>query len=150
LDLEKGIYMNSESFFQIKDAEGVCLAIIIKSDFSPGVTTFFSEPKYSQQIGIIKYPKDGKIKPHYHNELAREVTYTQEVLVVRQGSVRVDLFDKMLNFVKSVILLQNDVIFLVSGGHGFEMMDDCELLEIKQGPYSGVSNDKTHFDGKKI
>jgi hypothetical protein len=75
--------------------------------------------------------------------------YTQEVLVVRKGIVRVDLYDKNLHFVQNVTLLQNDAIFLVSGGHGFEMIEDCELLEVKQGPYSGVGDDKTHFEGKE-
>ena len=139
--------MQQDLVYTIKDSQNVSLAVIIKSDFSPIATTFFSEPQYSQQIGIIKYPKAGKIKPHYHNELSRQVIYTQEVLVVRKGSIRVDLYDKALKFVESVILFQSDVIFLVSGGHGFEMLEDCELLEVKQGPYSGVANDKTHFDG---
>ena len=143
-----GKNMSTETVFSIVDSENTCLAIIIRNNYSPDVTTFFSEARYSQQIGIIKYPKAGKIKPHYHNELSREVMHTQEVLVVRKGSVRVDLYDKKLNFVQSIVLSQNDVVFLVSGGHGFEMLDNCELLEVKQGPYSGVANDKTHFEGK--
>jgi hypothetical protein len=138
--------MTKKLVYRITDAEDSCLAIIIRSKYSPGATTFFSEPQYSQQIGIIKYPKAGEIKPHYHNELPREVTYTQEVLVVRKGSMCVDLYDKKLVFVQSVTLHQSDAIFLVSGGHGFKMLEDCELLEVKQGPYSGVKSDKTHFE----
>ncbi|MFQ5771606.1 MAG: hypothetical protein ACE5HX_13795, partial [bacterium] len=95
-----------------------------------------------------KYPKHGKIKPHFHNKLPREVVYTQEVLFIRKGVVKVDLFDKELNFLKSVILNKGDVIFLISGGHGFEMLEDSEIFEVKQGPYSGVERDKTHFEAK--
>ena len=142
--------MTKELVYRITDAEGSCLAIIIRSNYSPDGTTFFSEPQYSQQIGIIKYPKTGEIKPHYHNELSREVTYTQEVLVVRKGSMRVDLYDKKLDFVQSETLHQSDAIFLISGGHGFEMLEDCEMLEVKQGPYNGVKSDKTHFEGTAL
>lgn len=142
--------MTKELVYRITDTEGSCLAIIIRSDYSPDATLFFSEPQYSQQIGIIKYPKAGEIKPHYHNELPRKVVYTQEVLVVRKGSIRVDLYDKKLVFVQSVNLHQSDAIFLVSGGHGFEMLEDCELLEVKQGPYSGVKIDKTQFEGTAL
>ena len=131
--------------FKINDRDNACIAIVIRHDYSPEKTSFFSDAEYSQQLGIIKYPKGGKIKAHYHNELSREVTYTQEVLVVRKGILRVDLYDKSLLFLKSVTLFQHDAIFLVSGGHGFEMLEDCEMLEVKQGPYNGVANDKTHF-----
>ena len=136
-------------FQKILDSSGNCLAMIIRKNHIIEKTEFYSDPEYSQQVGIIKYPKAGKIKPHYHNELTRQVIYTQEVLFIRKGSVRVDIYDSELFFVDSIIVGKNDVIFLVSGGHGFEMLEDCELLEVKQGPYSGVENDKTHFEGKQ-
>jgi hypothetical protein len=130
----------------ISDSEGKVLCHIIRNSYSPSGTEFYTPESYSQQLGIIKYPKEGKIKPHYHNELVREVFYTQEVLVIRKGSVRVDLYNNStLDFHSSVILNQGDTILLASGGHGFEMLDDCEMLEIKQGPYNGVTNDKTHI-----
>lgn len=137
-----------QSFQKICDHQGISLAIIIRVDYSAEKTNFFSNPEYSQQVGIIKYPLGGKIKPHYHNELSRQVVFTQEVLVIRNGTVKVDLYSSTLEWVDSIVLDKGDVIFLISGGHGFEMMEDCEMLEIKQGPYSGVGNDKTHFAGK--
>jgi hypothetical protein len=77
--------------------------------------------------------------------VTREVHYTQEVLFIRKGKVKVNLYDNDLNFICSKVLEKNDVILLASGGHGFEMLEDSEMVEVKQGPYSGVSNDKTHF-----
>lgn len=133
----------------ILDNKGNQIALVIRKNLSPEATTFFSEPSHSQQVGIIKHAKGGRIKPHYHNELARRVVYTQEVLVIRRGSLRVDLYDAQLKFLRVVLLTEGDVIFLISGGHGFEMLEDCEMLEVKQGPYSGVSNDKTQFEGKR-
>jgi hypothetical protein len=39
-----------------------------------------------------------------------------------------------------------DVILLAYGGHGFEMLEPTEMIEVKQGPYAG-DNDKTRFEG---
>jgi len=61
----------------------------------------------------------------------------------------VDLYDSTREWVTDIILSKGDVIFLIAGGHGFEMIEDSEMLEIKQGPYSGLTNDKTHFRGKE-
>ena len=133
---------------KIVDNENNEIAIVIRSEFSPKQTEFYSANQYSQQVGIIKYPKGGFIKPHYHNKVNREILYTQEVLFIRSGSVRINLYDKKLSFLKDVILHQYDIIFLISGGHGFEMLEDCEMLEVKQGPYSGANSDKTHFEDK--
>jgi len=141
--------MVQEALFEIRDTSGSPLALVVRNNFKPQRTAFFSAPEYSQQLGIIKYDKGGIIKPHYHNEVRREVVYTQEVLVIRKGSVRVDLYDRELRYVQNVVLHQHDVIFLISGGHGFEMLEDCEMLEVKQGPYSGVDNDKTLFQGRR-
>ncbi|NJN27897.1 MAG: hypothetical protein HC819_18940 [Cyclobacteriaceae bacterium] len=129
----------------ISDRDNNQICIVIRKELKVDKTTFFTPLDYSQQLGIIKYPKEGKIKPHYHNKATREVHYTQEVLLIRKGKVKVNLFDHKLEFLQSVILDEGDVILLASGGHGFEMLEDAEMLEIKQGPYSGVSDDKTHF-----
>ena len=118
---------------------------IIRASYNPNNTEFFTPGSYSQQLGIIKYPKGGYIKPHFHNKVVREVHYTQEVLVIRKGKLKVILFDHELKHILDVVLNQGDVILLASGGHGFEMLEDCEMLEVKQGPYNGVEADKTHF-----
>jgi hypothetical protein len=118
---------------------------IIRAAYTPERTEFFTPGDYSQQLGIIKYSQGGTIKPHYHNKVTREVHYTQEVLVIRTGKVRVNLFDHELKYISNVVLHAGDVILLASGGHGFEMLEDCEMLEVKQGPYNGVEADKTHF-----
>ncbi|MGV3504259.1 MAG: hypothetical protein ACO1O1_11155 [Adhaeribacter sp.] len=137
-DLNQGIEI-------IKDEQGHNLCYIIYAQYSPEATSFFTPAHYSQQLGIIKYSQGGTIKPHYHNKVSREIELTQEVLVIRKGSVKVNLYDKALNFITFRVLNQGDTILLASGGHGFEMLEDAEMLEVKQGPYSGVGEDKTHF-----
>lgn len=134
-----------EQIKKIFDEKGNCLAIVIRKNHFVEKTEFFSDPDYSQQVGIIKYSQNGKIKNHIHNQNTRYVFNTQEVLIIRKGLIKVNIFDSDLKFLESIILEKDDIIFLVSGGHGFDILEDCEIFEVKQGPYTGVNNDKTHF-----
>jgi hypothetical protein len=133
-----------EVIFSATDSIPICH--IIRASYSPFKTEFFTPGDYSQQLGVIKYHKGGLIKPHFHNRVMREVHYTQEVLIIRKGKVKVNLYDNGMQYIESVILNRGDVILLASGGHGFEMLEDCEMFEIKQGPYSGTESDKTHIE----
>jgi mannose-6-phosphate isomerase-like protein (cupin superfamily) len=91
--------------------------------------------------------KKGKIiEPHVHNPVPRNVTYTQEVLFIRAGKLRVDFYDNSKCYMESRYLMKGDTILLTSGGHGFEVIEDIEMLEVKQGPYAG-EEDKTRFAG---
>ena len=76
--------------------------------------------------------------------MPREVQFTKEVLLIKSGKVRVDFYDDDQNYLESRILYQGDVILLAFGGHGFEMLEPSEMIEIKQGPYAGEA-DKTRF-----
>ena len=93
----------------------------------------------------MKHPKGKVIQPHVHNVVKREVLYTKEVLVVKSGKVRADFYTEERSYVSSTVLVTGDVILLASGGHGFTILEDTEMFEIKQGPYAG-ENDKTRFD----
>lgn len=120
------------------------LAIIISHKFSDPGINFFTPADFSQQLGYICHPAGKIIEPHAHNPVAREVYYTQEVLFIKRGKLRVDFYDKAKHFLKSYILETGDTILLAAGGHGFEVLEDVEMIEVKQGPYSG-DTDKTRF-----
>jgi mannose-6-phosphate isomerase-like protein (cupin superfamily) len=89
-------------------------------------------------------PQGYVIPPHVHNAVERSVHYTKEVLFIRSGRVRVDFYDDGQNYLESRILGAGDVILLAFGGHGFEMLEPTEMVEVKQGPYAGDA-DKTRF-----
>lgn len=125
--------------------DGVTLAIIIRSSFRQDGIAFFTPDSFSQQLGYMSHPKGHVIAPHVHNLVVREVEYTKEVLFVRSGRVRVDFFDNEKIYLESRVLHLGDVVLLAFGGHGFEVLEDCEMIEVKQGPYTGVA-DKTRFD----
>lgn len=120
------------------------IATILRSGFYEKGIHFFTPPDYSQQLAYMNRPTGYVIQPHVHNPVRREVHYTKEVLFIRSGKVRVDFYDDEKNYLESRILNCGDVILLAFGGHGFEMLEDSEIIEVKQGPYAGEA-DKTRF-----
>lgn len=124
---------------------GECeLALIIRHSFRKDGIEFFTPGTYSQQIGYMNRPRGYVVEPHVHNPVRREVHYTNEVLFIKSGRVRVDFYAEDQAYLESAILEAGDVILLVRGGHGFEMLAPTEMIEVKQGPYAG-DNDKTRF-----
>lgn len=121
------------------------LALIIRRDFHRDGIEFFTPGTYSQQIGYMNRPAGYVIPPHVHNPVVREVEYTKEVLLIRSGRVRVDFYSGARDYLQSAVLEAGDVILLAYGGHGFEMLEPTEIIEVKQGPYCG-DQDKTRFD----
>lgn len=120
------------------------IATIIRANFLPDKTTFVTPDHYYQQTGFVVYPKDGIIKRHAHLPLQRHLTGTQEALLVRKGKVEIDLFAMDKSSLGTWTLEEGDLILLVSGGHGMRCIEDTVLLEIKQGPYTGLV-EKEHF-----
>lgn len=121
-------------------------AIIISNDFNQPGIHFFTPDSFSQQLAYMRHPAGKTITPHIHNQVRREVFYTQEVLFIKQGKIRVDFYDDQQQYLESHILEAGDVILLIKGGHGFEILEEVEMIEVKQGPYVG-NEDKTRFPG---
>lgn len=121
------------------------LAIIIRHSFKKDGIEFFTPGTYSQQIGYMNRPTGYVIPPHIHNPVTREVQYTKEVLFIKSGRLRVDFYSEEQVYLESTVLEAGDVILLSLGGHGFEMLEPTEIIEVKQGPYAG-DHDKTRFD----
>jgi hypothetical protein len=122
------------------------IAIIIYSEFSKDGIDFFTPGEFSQQLGYMKHKKGYKIEEHRHKLQARQVKYTQETLFVRSGRVRVNFYTDGNEYLTSRELKKCDVILLASGGHGFEFLEETEMIEVKQGPYSS-DDDKVRFKG---
>jgi len=122
------------------------LAIIVSQSFSESGVHFFTPDDFSQQLAYMRHPAGKVIHAHSHNIVPREVRYTQEVLFLKKGRMRVDFYDEQQNYLESHVLEGGDVILLASGGHGFEILEEIEMIEVKQGPYAG-DRDKTLFRG---
>jgi len=121
------------------------LAIIVSSGFQEEGIHFFTPDDFSQQLAYIQHPAGKEIAPHTHNPVRREVHYTQEVLFIRKGKLRVDFYDDQRNYLESRVLEGGDTVLLSGGGHGFEVLEDIAMIEVKQGPYAG-DMDKTRFE----
>jgi len=122
------------------------LAVIIRSDFNEKGVHFFTPDDFSQQIAYMRHPAGKVIDPHVHNPVNRNVFITQEVLFLKKGQLRVDFYDEGRLYLESCILSAGDTILLAAGGHGFEALEEIEMIEVKQGPYAG-DGDKTRFNG---
>jgi hypothetical protein len=122
------------------------LALILRSSYIKEGITFFTPNDFSQQLGYMKREIGYIIPPHVHNPLSREVLFTKEVLFIKSGKLRVDFYDDNQIYLFSKILDKGDVILLAHGGHGFQMLEDSEIIEVKQGPFAG-EGDKTRFNG---
>jgi hypothetical protein len=121
------------------------IAVIIRGDTPQKGIEFYTPDDSGQQIGAMSWPAGHEVLPHIHNHVERTVSRTQEVLVIRKGRARIDLYDEQKNYLESHIVVSGDIIFLAGGGHGVTMLDDTVMVEIKQGPYAG-ERDKTRFD----
>lgn len=124
--------------------EGQLLAVVLPGSFNEPGIHFCTPSELSQQLAYMRHDAGKTIEPHIHQHVQREVRVTQEVLVIRRGRLRVDFYDDGQRYIASRELTAGDVILLVSGGHGFEVIEDLEMIEVKQGPYIGEA-DKVRF-----
>ena len=125
-------------------------ALIVRSSYrkKKGIS-FFTDTKASQQVGYMKHKKNRIILPHKHNKRKKnaiaKIDTTTEVLIILKGTLRVDFYSQNEKYLFSKKLYTNDLIMLSSGGHGFKVLKDVEMIEVKQGPYF-ISKDKVKFD----
>lgn len=133
------------SLLEIKKKDKL-LAIIIKNTYTCTGVDFITPGEFSQQLAYMHHPAGKIINAHVHNVVHRNVVYTQEVLFIKKGKLRVDFYDDYKDYLESCILNAGDTILLTSGGHGFKVLEEVEMIEVKQGPYAG-DQDKTKFEG---
>ena len=113
----------------------VLYAIIIRSNYKGDGIEFFTPEDFSQQLAYMRRPKGSRIQPHIHKKINKQINFTQEVLFIKSGKLKVDFFDEKKKYLQSNILEKGDIILLSKGGHGFEIIEESEIIEFKQGPY---------------
>jgi mannose-6-phosphate isomerase-like protein (cupin superfamily) len=134
--------------FESIEHEGRLLAIVVSHRYrNPGVT-FFTSGDLSQQLAFISHGAGHIIDAHVHNRVDRRVQLTQETLFIRRGRLRVDFYADDQSYLTSRVLETGDAVLLIQGGHGFEVLEDLEMFEVKQGPYTG-DHDKTRFESRR-
>ena len=127
---------------KIKSKDGKIIAIVVRKDFKKEGVNFISDPDFPLQLGISNYKKSEEIKAHFHIENEIKINKIQEIVYIKKGKTLVNLYNKEgFNF-KSIELTSGDIIFFVEGGHGFKMIEETDIIEVKQGPYFGRDKDK--------
>lgn len=132
--------------FELVQKKSKLLAMIIRNNYECEGVDFITPNEYSQQVAYMHHEAGKIIDAHVHNLVHRNVVLTQEVLFIKKGKLRVDFYDEYEDYLESRILESGDVILLVSGGHGFTVLEEVEMIEVKQGPYTG-DQDKKRFTG---
>jgi quercetin dioxygenase-like cupin family protein len=129
----------SRAAVQTVASEGRTFAVVVRGGEEPAATEFVTPDAASLQVGFVVYSRGGSIAPHSHRPLERKIVGTGEVLVVRKGRCEVDVFDDDRRLIATEELRVGDIVVFFGGGHGFRMVEDTVLLEVKQGPYTGLA-----------
>ena len=145
------VFLRFGDFFLIEEirCQNNLLALILRSEYNSQGIQFFTPDHFSQQLGYMNQPRGYKIQPHIHNFINRDVQLTQEVLFIKSGRVKMDIFNLEKEFIQSTVLNKGDTVLLAAGGHGFTMLEQSEIIEVKTGPHVG-EKDKTRFNSKEI
>jgi hypothetical protein len=134
------------SIVEIKEGDLVLARHVPASvAWTPGLN-FFSQDSDFIQAGVWGYDAGKELKAHIHNPVRREVAWTQELLYVRTGKIRARVYDTSENNVAELVVSAGDLIMLLRGGHGYDILEDgTQVLEVKNGPYVGPELDRRRF-----
>lgn len=126
------------------DWHGETLAFVLRAGDEPDATAWITPPDLELQLGQVVGRAGDEVARHAHRPVERRLTHTAEVVVIQKGRCLVDLYAPDRELVATRELAAGDVVLLVAGGHGFRMLEDTRLLDVKQGPYAG-DDDKDFF-----
>lgn len=134
--------MNSEI---IKEGEKI-LALIFRNDnFKEGLD-FLTKESDALQVGTWNYSKGKILNAHGHKKAERKNNIVQELVFVKSGKIRADIYNDDKKLVAQRELTNGDFIILMNGGHSYGVLEDhTQILEVKNGPYLGLEKDKIIF-----
>jgi hypothetical protein len=131
---------------EIKDKDLILARYIPSAVAWADGLNFFSNDSDFQQVGTWGYSEGKKLLAHTHNKVDRNVSWTQEVLYIRSGSIRASIFDTNGCIVTELIASEGDILILLAGGHGYEILENnTKVLEVKNGPYLGAEVDRVRL-----
>ena len=122
--------------------EGILYGLIVYGDTLESGLQFYTEDKSFLQVGSWKYEKGKILSPHAHRISERKSNLTQEFVYVKKGSIEIEVYDRNDEIIAREVLNGGDFIILFGGGHGYKILRDSEVIEVKNGPYPGIEKDK--------
>jgi hypothetical protein len=120
-------------------------ARIIPSGYNPKGVSFVTPADNPLQVGVFLHAAETEIRPHIHREDPKIINVIQEVLHIEYGCVEVFFYENDGSIAAKEMLYEGDTIILMSGGHGFKIIEEAKIIEIKQGPYKGNDMDKSYI-----
>jgi hypothetical protein len=118
-----------EKFYYKKTLIGIRV-----SQFSKG-----SVPQTDPQepVGVLtfKHTKGSHFQAHYHKPAKRITFHLEECFVVKKGKIKIKLYGPDKIYFKSIYLKGGQAFLTISGGHEIMVLKNCEMFEIKNGPY---------------
>ena len=131
------------SVHEIKEGDLVLARYVPAEEAWKDGLNFFSADQDFIQVGTWEYAQGKELKAHIHNEVSREVFWTQEVLYVRRGRIHAHVFGTTEKKVAELIVGEGDLLIMLCGGHGYDILEDgTQVLEVKNGPYVGSERDR--------
>ncbi len=124
------------------------MALVIRSRFEGEKYNFITPPESPLQVGVNFYESGDRIQPHAHLPRNTVVRSTQEFIWIKKGVVLLQLYNESQTQVHDVRLSKDDCVLLISGGHGFHVLEGAEFVEVKQGPFS-KEQDKIRFEPRE-
>lgn len=113
--------------------KNILIAIRVKR-FKSGANPL-TDPNEPLQVLVHKRQAGKKTPAHFHLPRKRITQTLQECLVVIKGKIKIDLYGTHNKKFKSIYLSAGDVVIFVSGGHAVHLLEDTELIEVKNGPF---------------
>lgn len=131
------------SITEIKDGNLLLARYIPADDAWKDGLNFFSSEGDFVQVGTWRYSAGKELKAHIHNEFPREAMRTQEVLYIRRGRIQAHIYNMKEVKIAEIVASEGDILVMLSGGHGYDILTDgTEVVEVKNGPYSGPDRDR--------
>lgn len=125
--------------------KGKILCHIFRKKIKSNGVRFLTPDEYTLQLGLLEHPKGTTLRNHAHNKKIKyNVDTTQEFLYIEKGKVRVYIYGNKWEKVANRILKAGDFLLHIDGGHGFKILEQCRMIEIKQGPYPGEKMAKVY------
>lgn len=121
-------------------------AKIIRANYQTQDTEFFTDDSDEIQFGVITYSKNHRTGAHCHNVSSKKTTQVDEILMVQQGSARVDFYNSKGEYIVSSEIFQGDTLIIFKGGHNIIFYENTKVYAIKKGAYNKDKN-KTRIIG---
>ena len=129
----------------IKKNEKIIAIIYRDNDWVDGLNFFTSDDMF-MQVSSWQYNSGQRLADHIHKDYERIISRTQEMTYVKNGKMKVFLYDEEKKPIEEFILNKGDLAVFGYGGHGYEILEDnTQIIETKNGPFIGVENDKEKF-----